>query len=250
MSETQQHSIGKEVQAWVQTAGILVAFAWGAWTFYFKEIVTPSSAPVNLSISMQLQEGGRKTSGGDKNKPLMEAVLMKATATNPSSRTIYLLPNMFAIYGRKISLLDEGESEVRKRLQDGVDYVNHNTGSASYYGARHAIDGDSSMIAFGTLFADRALQPKETVTRTELIYIPQNVYDSLDLFSLVPTHDQRDELEFEWILNDDNTVGGRWYRVASDGKRTPLPLDKSGEVADKRIRNEVYGTLYKLSLWH
>ena len=49
MGNNENPTFGKTLNTWVQTIGIIAAGAWGIYTFAFKEIVTPRSAPINIS---------------------------------------------------------------------------------------------------------------------------------------------------------------------------------------------------------
>ena len=70
----------------------------GCWTFIFKEIEVPKSAPVNISLNLQL-----KKIETPQNNEVLSAIEMKISATNPSTREIYLLPNAWVAYGGHIA---------------------------------------------------------------------------------------------------------------------------------------------------
>jgi hypothetical protein len=55
---------------WIQSLTAILAvmgFLWGAWTFIFKEILTPAVAPVNISLDLEIKslkpEGGNLAPG-------------------------------------------------------------------------------------------------------------------------------------------------------------------------------------------
>ena len=58
MANSGGRSIGQEVNAWVQTVGILIAAAWGVYTFVYKEMIEPKSAPINISVDLELKKVG------------------------------------------------------------------------------------------------------------------------------------------------------------------------------------------------
>ncbi len=94
MTTPTKRTFGETLNTWVQTVGILIAAAWGVWTFYFKEVDAPKSAPVNISMNLQL-----KTLGVVRDKEEFVVVEMKVTATNASPRKIYLLRSAWIAMG-------------------------------------------------------------------------------------------------------------------------------------------------------
>src|SRR6266513_4802955 len=113
MNETDppKRSLGERLNTWVQTIGILIAAAWGVYTFVHKEITAPRAAPVNISLDLQL----KKLGANEPNKELV-AVELKASATNPSTREIHLLPNLWTAYGINVVAAKPNDSDFRKLL--------------------------------------------------------------------------------------------------------------------------------------
>jgi hypothetical protein len=91
-AKSRESSFGRELNAWVQTIAIIVAASWGIYTFVYKEITLPKSAPVNVSMDLQLKKIGTSVDKREQEVPFV-AVEMKVRATNPTSRSIYLLPS-------------------------------------------------------------------------------------------------------------------------------------------------------------
>jgi hypothetical protein len=58
MTETKVGSVGEVIRSWIPPIGIVIAAVWGVYTFIYKEIIIPQSAPVNVSIGLQIQEAG------------------------------------------------------------------------------------------------------------------------------------------------------------------------------------------------
>ena len=168
---SQQHKSGRtfeeRLNTWVQIGGILIAAAWGVWTFIFKEIKVPRSAPVNISLNLQL----KKIEPPENNEGL-SAIEMKISATNPSTREIYLLPNAWVAYGGHIAASlppqDKVESAANDTLQNGQDLVT---------AQRYMRLDKRVLIAVGHLFADASLKPSEGVSRTLVFYVPKREYD-------------------------------------------------------------------------
>jgi len=105
MANSQEQASKKEIHIWVQTIGIGVATFWGIYTFIHKEIFIPMNAPTSISLNLQLRETGRSHIVAKK-KALI-AIEMKASAKNTSSKTIYLLPNIWEAYGSKVEAIND-----------------------------------------------------------------------------------------------------------------------------------------------
>jgi hypothetical protein len=75
-------SFSKELNTWVQTVGILIAAVWGVYTFIFKEIWIPESAPVNVTVDLQLNKLGVSNSTDKSGSKQLMAVQMKLSAAN------------------------------------------------------------------------------------------------------------------------------------------------------------------------
>jgi hypothetical protein len=134
----------------------------GGYTFFYKEIRTPKTAPINISTNLQLKKVG---SGVGKN-PLV-AVEMRVSATNPSSRKVYLLPNAWIVRGYKVAYRESENSESFSKLAKTT--LNARDGG---YLERHSSVDASSALAVGELFTDKWLNQNETVARTIVLHIP------------------------------------------------------------------------------
>src|SRR5438093_325085 len=109
---SKNRSFGESLNTWVQAIGIIIAACWGVYTFGYKEIMVPKSAPVNITLNLQLKKIGGAPAKGD-----LVAVEMRASATNPSSRDIHLLPNAWIAYGIGITAIPGDESGVTKAAE-------------------------------------------------------------------------------------------------------------------------------------
>src|SRR5713226_5577170 len=118
MAEAANRSLGQEINSWVQTIGIVIAATWGAWTFVYKEIVVPKSAPVNVTVDLELKKIGANQPGATKAKLI--PVELRVSAKNPSSREIYLLPSVWMASGVKVAstkhAIDEGLTVTSRTL--------------------------------------------------------------------------------------------------------------------------------------
>src|SRR5256885_1464223 len=104
-AHSQRRDFGEILNTWVQTIGICIAAIWGVYTFVFKEILVPKSAPVNVTINLQLKKIGTGPTNGN-----LTAVEMKISATNPSSRKVYLLPSVWVAHGIRIKAVERDDA--------------------------------------------------------------------------------------------------------------------------------------------
>src|SRR6266404_5182874 len=92
----------------MQIVGILIAAIWGVYTFFEKEVFIPKSAPVNISVNLQL----KKVATGSGNQAGLTAVEMNVSATNPSTREIHLLPSAWSARGVRIKAAERDETDL------------------------------------------------------------------------------------------------------------------------------------------
>jgi hypothetical protein len=207
MAEAAKRSLGQEINSWVQTIGIVIAAAWGAWTFVYKEIEVPKSAPVNVTVDLEVRKIGAGQPGEGKKKLI--PVELKVSAKNPSSREIYLLPSVWMASGVKVASKEHS-------LDDVQPVTSHNEQSFSQ---RHAEVTESVIITFGGLVEDDSLKPNEVTARTFIFYVPQNEYDYLDLVTVIPTVAKRGAVDLEWKLGARGQLEPTWYRLDAKGAR-------------------------------
>jgi hypothetical protein len=102
-ANSQQRFLPQNLNTWVQTIGIIGAAIWGIYAFHQQYYVIPSSAPVNITLDLQLKRSGVVKLGGKNsgNNQLL-TIEMKVSATNPSSRTVYLLQSAWYVYGLRL----------------------------------------------------------------------------------------------------------------------------------------------------
>ena len=242
MPTSSERTFGEILNTWVQTIGILAAGVWAAYTFVYKEIRLPSSAPVNVSVSLQLKKIGPKGITSEK-QPIV-AVEMQAAASNPSARTIYPLNSAWIARGCNIetgsndaSFAKDAEVSLNSSPQDYADIsVTHIT---------------CSNVAAGHLFGDTTLKPSESTHRTNIFYVPTNKYDEIDVDVRVITTDRPNSVSLLWKLEPDG-LRPTLYRVGKDGKQTEFEKDKNGEYLDRDLDGfgvQEAHSASSLSLW-
>lgn len=230
---------------WAQSIGIIVAAIWGAYTFIYKEIKLPEESPTNISVNLQL----KKASTG-KPKTSLIPVEIHVSATNPSSRTIYLLSNYWIAWGYRtepIANMDTMDSGAFSGRMDAT--INAQNGQNF---ERHSVSSPRSIIAGGSLFSDDSLNPNETITRTIMFYAPRDKYDSVLAQVNMPSFEAQKGLEMQWKVKADGSVQGTLYVVNKDGGRTPAKVDREGHIADQKVMHMEYqlsATNAEISLW-
>jgi hypothetical protein len=241
MSEThsQKRSVGETINTWMQIVGICIAAAWGVYTFVFKEITVPKSAPVNISINLQLKKLGT----GSSNKANLMAVEMNISATNPSTREIHLLTSAWSARGIRIGVAERDQTNFTKAIEDalresnGLDTVQ-----------RHAVAKERSMVAAGPLFVDADLKPNEKVARTIIIYVPRDDYDFVEVSAAMPSAEGVSRIALEWVFDKEyDDLKPVFYRVNKNGNRTPIK--ESDASSDKRVKLQWTLAGSQISLW-
>jgi hypothetical protein len=228
---------------WAQSIGIVVAAIWGAYTFIYKEIMLPQESPINISVNLQL-----KKAGTGKPKASLIPVEMRISATNPSSRTIYLLPGYWIAWGYQTTPKDDNDpSAFYERMAEEMNAQN------GQYSERHSASSPRSIVAGGSLFSDDSLSPNETLTRTIMFYAPRDKYDSVLAQINMPSIEAKEGLQVQWRVNkEDSTVEGILYLVNKQGERTLAKRDEKGHLADQKVKDMEYQmttTSAEIPLW-
>ena len=121
----------------------------GVYSFIYKEIIVPKSAPINISLNLSLQKSGTSDDRGAKFKKPIDAILLKIGAKNPSSRSVCLLPSYFIAYGYKMSdnhLSDE--RFVKGACDNPIVY------KEGVFLTKHLTVAKTSVVALGNLIED------------------------------------------------------------------------------------------------
>jgi hypothetical protein len=238
-THSQKRTVGETLNTWVQIAGICIAAAWGVYTFVFKEITVPKSAPVNISINLQLKKLGT----GSSNKANLMAVEMNISATNPSTREIHVLPSAWNARGIRIGVAETDQTNFTKAIEDALrDTTNIDTVQ------RHAVAEERLMVAAGLLFADASLKPNEKVARTIIIYVPRDDYDFVEVSAAMLSVEDVSRIALEWVFDKEyDDLKPVYYRVNKNGNRSPIK--ESDASSDKRVKLQWTLASSQISLW-
>lgn len=246
MTPSSERSFAKELNIWVQTMCIIIATLWGAYTFIYKEIMLPKAVPVNVSVDLQLKKIGRPNSQVQQgeNKALI-AVEMAVSATNPSSREVYLLPSVWIAHGYKVNALSENKGFAKQATlvldsQDKSQLEKH----ASTAGIA---DGP---VAIGRLFPDNSLKPNEKVAQKLLFHVPVGRYDFISVEALMPTMAKKEGAVLVWKYDEkDGSLVPIMFKIAKNGERKEMKNDKDGHYMDDELELQTAASRSTLSLW-
>lgn len=224
MASDAEQSTGQKVNTWVQTIGIIVAAAWGGYSFIYKEVLVPKSAPVNVTLDLQLRKLDNANSEVHQCKAVeLIPVEMTASATNPSSRTVFLLSNLWSAWGSNVAVSPE-----LPRFAESVEKVvnSEQLGPIELNAQRRP---HRRPVAIGRLFRDTCLKPNERVVRRLVFHVPCGEYDVIDVNTDVITVAKEGAAALQWHYKDsDDGISHDIFRVAKNGELSKI---ESPEVA-------------------
>lgn len=235
MNDPLQHDTAKTINTWVQTIAILGAAIWALSTFVFKEIVVPKSAPINISLNLQLKKIGAKAV----RKADLVAIEMRVSATNPSSRTVYFFPTYWIANGYRIAPAEQDEAATIKAVNEAI--------KSHQQVYRFANAESAAVLAGGMLFEDVYLRPGESVARTLVFYAPPDRYDLVEVQTLIATAQDMRGIELAWEVGADLALEPKLYRIDGD-KRQLIPKPVGGYIDVKR-EFQMSVSAAQLSLW-
>jgi hypothetical protein len=237
-----QHA--KNVNIVVQTIALVIASAWGVFTFHYIQIKVPKSAPINITLDLQLKRVG----AGSGNHPLV-AIEMRVSATNPSPRKVYLLPSAFIVRGLKMIPPVPGDTfEMR-----GVALLNAPQGTffsrAETMAEKYSKSESSSVVAVGRPFPDNVLNPDEVTTHTLVLHVPAHEYDEIEATIWIPNTTEQGGAVIAWSLDQNLELRPELYRVTSSGERHPMEKDELGIYSADDLGLQFVNSVTQLSLW-
>ena len=156
---------------WIRSGGILIAAAWGVYTFIYKDIYVPSQQPAHLTLEANLSPVP--------NRPSEAAgleMMLQVKATNASSRRVYLLANIWTLRGVDTAPRT-GQRVDSDFLQESIQLLRDGSLLPTERGVRRAA---GKMIAVGRLLGDEFIDPGNAVNRSILVHIPRE-YDAVEL---------------------------------------------------------------------
>lgn len=236
---------------------------WTYYTWYYKEILIPRTAPVNLTTQVAIEEAGYGTSG--KSNTQLEAIRLSVTATNASTRTIYFAPNYWTAEGMNISVLPGDESwlaDVNKTIEyDPQNLKTPSPEEMNIHGVvqlRAPVENQGryyeitkiELIAFNDVFEYNVfLHPKETISRSFLFYVPVGAYDFLNVHAYIPTTAKPNSVAEFYHVNPDRSIDEAIYVLGKDGSYIKKETQVDVDVYDPSIQLQTAEAWQQLSLW-
>lgn len=199
---------------WIQSLTAILAvmgFFWGAWTFIFKEVLTPAVAPVNISLDLEIKRL-KPEAVNEANAPgpgTAQPVLLRASAKNSSRKILTIRKTFWVAYattlpqlfgngsschpvrdGGPASPADKGNTDLAQAEVDAVKRdceqkviadVNRQMSLGS---DELTLEGTSAswyqggkdvwdVIGFGSLFDANEIRPDEEIKAQRLVLVPQ-----------------------------------------------------------------------------
>ncbi len=155
-----------DVHEWSKTVAVVLAALWGGYTFLWKEILVPSWAPATLVIEVKPREAGFETKpGAERTGP--SRLRLRVIATNPSSRTLYLLPSVWWA-----TAMQRTETGPGRSFETAANAVLRAPSVLQAERGQELVN--TGVVATGRLFIDDQILPGETVTRDLSIALPTN----------------------------------------------------------------------------
>jgi hypothetical protein len=193
---------------WTNSVGAAIAAAvslWGAWILFFKEILIPAVAPVNISLGLDVK----------KLKPAAETggeipVLLSVSAENTSGKTLLLNKSFWVAHAMTIDrtrLYDESAiiGDINKQMKENFDDTLLKGASSRRQRANDAW----TVVGFGPLFDLNEIRDKEKVQAQRVILVPEKKEDKengekdLEILRVtvrIPSYSKRSRLAREDLI--------------------------------------------------
>ncbi len=163
---------------WIRSGGILIAAAWGVYTFVWKDILVPSWQPANLNLEASLKAVPDRPATADGLEMILEV-----KATNDSSRRVYPLANIWYVSGIKREPRPGSMVHSDRLFRQESNQALREVGLQQ--AERSVISTPGELLAVGRLFDDDIIDPGDSVNRSILVNIPKG-YGAVELRVTVP----------------------------------------------------------------
>ena len=211
MSERPRETVSETFKNWVTVTAFILAGVWTYFTFTHDRIVSPRSAPVNVTTELEVRAAGELTDGENGRLTVIE---LKMTATNAGPRIVFLLPSYWLAHGINVSAIDEA---------NWTEAVSHNLETrVEVQRGRYYATSAPSLIAASVAFPDEFLQPGETVSRSTLIYVPTGRFDAVQVKVIIPSVHQTAVLDVDYTVTATGGLRREIYELGEGGARTKI----------------------------
>jgi hypothetical protein len=244
MSLSPEKTLAEKINTWMPIIGVVIAAIWGVYTFAFKEMIQPNSAPVNITMNLQFKKLISPSSKIVSSDEDLIAVEMMAIANNPSSREIYLLPSVWVAWGNKIEKSTGDNFD--KLVNEALKAPEGNKMTEKYaWISKPSSSANTDTVASGRLFGDTVLKPNETITRRIVFHVPER-FNVVDIWAAMPSTTEKDSFDAEWTFINNGLHNDIFCIV--DGKRILLNPEGKDECPNKS-ELQWSTSLASFSLW-
>ena len=190
----------------------VIGFLCGAWTFIFKEVLTPAVAPVNISLDLEIKLLKPLSEGVGNPQP----VVLQVSAKNSSEKILSIRKTFWVAHAitlphpggsiKPTHSEDELIEDVNKQMSLGSAQLSlEGTATSRYQSSSDAWE----VIGFGPLFDGNEIRPNEDIKAQRLILVPQKNsprdYKLLRVRVIIPSYAKRSNLADEDLIR---VVGG------------------------------------------
>jgi hypothetical protein len=242
MSLPTERTLLEKVNEWMKLIAFATAAIWAIYIFRYQEITKPNSVPVNITMSLQFKKlTPPVTIINNKNEGLL-AVEMVATATNPSAREIYLLPNAWIAWGNKFEKANGNNFDnfVNEALEEDEERNKMAEKYASISETKNS--GNTDTVASGRLFGDTTLNPNETITRRIVFHVPEK-FNIIDMWAGIPSTTEKCALDIKWNFSKNSLHSDIYY----NGEKV-LRSDLKSDIS-RNCNLQSSTSLASFSLW-
>jgi hypothetical protein len=203
----------------------LVAALWAAlgtfWTifaWYHQEVVVPSTAPVNLTTEVSLENVGSSDAVVQPGAQF-DAIQLSVTANNVSSRNVYFLSNYWDAWGGKAEFQSKGDDNEWLRDVNRNEQLQAEPGQFRYpMSGKYYNISKFERVARGNIFPSAYfLYPKETVSASVVFYVPKGSYDLLHVEVHIPTTEKKNLLQLKFLV-DEARMKPKYFKIDAQGK--------------------------------
>lgn len=203
---------------WTKPLGAMLAavgFLWGAWVFFFQEVLRPAVAPVNISLALEI----KRLKTVNKNVGNPQPVVLRVSAKNSSKKILSIRKTFWVAHA--ITLPHPGGSikpshiesklieDVNKQMSLGSAQLSLEGTATSRYQSSNDV---WEVIGFGPLFDGNEIRPDEEINVQRLVLVPQGIpprdYKLLRVRVIIPSYAKRSTLADEDLIR---VVGGISY---------------------------------------
>jgi hypothetical protein len=249
-SRIQSFLLSARVALLTIAAGLWAALGtfWSIYAWYHQEVVVPSTAPVNLTTEVSVEEVGFGAPTKGSSEEQLDAIQLMVTANNVSSKNIYLLTNYWDAWGGKVApRSSNADMALWLRNVNQWEAIQNETGQLYYSpsGKYYEITA-FERVAWGNIFpASYILYPKETISASVVFYVPKNSYDLVHVEVHIPTTEKLKMVDLMFVVDADR-VKPKFFKVGPQGQRTEVV--EQAEIDALKVQETQ--SRRQLSLWH